>query len=181
MLLRNNKVVTRPVVIRETKTIKENKNENMLSLKFIVLFFLGIMGYVYNYEVPHHDKINISSNFSKDYEVSVSPIIVNLTVNTSVPIKIVPKPDILFFSSNEYLTYNLSSHKEVLQNLLFQYDDILNRTQSMIFFAEHIAKLTGLEKNILVLVYEFSGGQSMEPIVYYHRPVEEIIKVFVVW
>jgi len=181
MLLRNNKIVTRPVVIRENKTINENENKNMLSLKLFVLFFLGIMGYIYNYEVPQYNNIYIEANNSNNYEVSVSPIIVNLTINTSVPIKIVPKPDILFFGSNEYLTYNLSTYKEVLQNLIFQYDDISNRTQSMIFFAEHIAKLSGIEKNILVVVYEFSGGQTLDPVVYYHRPIEEIIKVFVVW
>jgi len=165
MMLRNKKVVVRPVVIKENI----EKNENIQSLKLFVLFCLGIMCYVYNYD--NHSQTLVNNN----------KVILSSTAMTTVPVKLIPKPDILFFGSNEYLVYNLSNHKQSLQNILVNLDSLTNRTQSMIFFAENVAYLSRLEKNIMVLVYEFSGGNIMEPVIYYHRPVEEIVKVFVVW
>jgi hypothetical protein len=166
MLLRNKKVVTRPIVI------KENQNENIQCLKLFVLFSLGIMCYIYNYESP---------GVMNGSVLSVSKVVGNDTAIITVPAKVVPKPDILFFGSNEYLVYNLSNHKQVLQNILVNLDSLHNRTESMIFFAKNVAYMSRIEKNIMVLVYEFTGGRMMEPVVYYNRPTEEIVKVFVVW
>ena len=166
MMLRNKKVVIRPVVIKENR----EKNENIQSLKLFVLFCVGIMCYVYNYESQN---VGLFSNNTK--------VIFTNTAITTVPVKVIPKPDILFFSSNDHLVYNLSNHKQALQNVLVNLDSLPNRTQSMIFFAENVAKISRLEKNIMVLVYEFTGGKMLEPIVYYNRPIQEVVKVFVVW
>jgi len=164
MMLRNKKVVVRPVVTKENREC----NENIQEFKLFVLFLVGIMCYVYNYDnhrpTEYNNKVIVSSN-----------------AITTIPVKVIPKPDILFFGTNEYLVYNLSNHKNTLQNVLVHLDSLSNRTQSMFFFAENIAIISQMEKNIMVLVYEYSGGNMLEPIVYYHRPILEVLKVFVVW
>jgi hypothetical protein len=159
MMLRNKKVVYRPAQAR-------SDNHNVQNLKLLSLFIVGIMCYVYNYE---------SNTFTNDV------VLYNPVANITLPARIVIKPDILFYSSNGYAISNLTHNKWLLETMLFSLDTYENRKDAMLSFAESVEYLSKVNKNVLVIVREFTGAIESEPVIYYKRPTEEIIEVYLLW
>jgi len=165
MMLRNKKVVYRPAQARYD-------DQRVQHFKLLSLFIVGIMCYVYNYECNH---------FTNDV-VLYNPVISDdLQANITLPARIVIKPDILFYSSNGYAISNLTHNKWLLETMLFSLDTYENRKDAMLSFAESVEYLSKVNKNVLVIVREFTGVIESEPVIYYKRPTEEIIEVYLVW
>ena len=165
MMLRNKKVVIRPAV---------NSSEySGQTAKFFVLFLAGLMCYVYNYENKLFNTDIVLYN-STSMIVKEEPLV-------NISVRVVPKPDILFYSPNQYLADNLTDNKLVLESLLFSLETVQNRTDAMLLFAENVSYMANNEKNTLVIVREFCSGKELEPVVYYSRPVDEILEAYLIW
>lgn len=165
MMLRNKKVVIRPAI--------NSSKYSSQSDKFFLLFLAGLMFYVYNYE---------NQLFNKDIVLyNSSSVIVREEPIVNVSVRVIPKPDILFYSPNQYLADNLTDNKLVLESLLFSLETVQNRTDAMLLFAENLAYMANNEKNTLVIVREFCSGKELEPVVYYSRPVDEILETYLIW
>ena len=164
-MLRNKKVVSRPALDKSADYSGQN-------VRFFLLFLAGLMCYVYNYE---------NRLFGKDIIVYNPDVFVAEEPMANISVRVVPRPDILFYSPNQYLADNLTDNKLVLESLVFSLETIQNRTEAMLLFAENVAYMANDQKNTLVLVREFCSGHELEQVVYYSRPVEEVLEVYLVW